>query len=134
MKGTSLTARAVATSEVARSSLWHLVGLFDQHLDDGVAQEYKDQPLAQDWARVAKVVEECGEAIQELIAVTGQNPRKGKSGSLGLLLDELADTALTALYAIQHFTKDEHTTRMIVENKAIYHGMRVGILTDVPNE
>jgi len=116
------------------SSLWHLVGLFDQHLDDGVAPEYKAQPLAQDWARVAKVVEECGETIQELIKITGQNPRKGKSGSIGELLDELADTALTAIYAIQHFTKDERTTQTIIEQKAIYHCLRVGILTDVPSD
>jgi hypothetical protein len=112
--------------------LWMMVEWFDNHLDTGVAQEYKDQPLAQDWARVAKVVEECGEAIQELIAYTGQNPRKGKSGSEAVLLDELADTALTAIYAIQHFTKDRHATRERIESKAVYHGLRVGLLTDVP--
>jgi hypothetical protein len=115
-------------------TLWRLVALFDEHLDGGVASEYKDQPLAQDWARVGKVIEEAGEAIQELIALTGQNPRKGKSGSLGLLLDELADTALTAIYAIQHFTKNERTTRTIVEQKAIYHALRVGILRDGSND
>ena len=113
---------------MAEFEIWQLVGLFDRHLDEGVAQEYKDQPLAQDWARVSKVNEEAGEAVQALIALTGQNPRKGVTGTLGELLDELADTALTAIYAIQHFTKDEGTTRRIIEHKVVYHSQRVGLL------
>ena len=116
------------SARTVQFEVWHLVGLFDEHLDEGVAQEYKDQPLAQDWARVAKVNEEAGEAIQALIALTGQNPRKGVTGTLGELLDELADTALSAIYAIQHFTKNEVTTRSFIENKVVYHLQRVGLL------
>lgn len=109
-------------------TLWEMVELFDKHLDEGVAEAYKEQPLAQDWARVAKVVEEAGEAVQALIAFTGQNPRKGVYGSQDELLDELADTALTAIYAIQHFTKDQYVTAGRIIAKAEYHGRRVGIL------
>jgi hypothetical protein len=84
----------------------------DEYLDAQVAERYKDQPLAQDWARVAKLSEEVGEAVSELIAWTGQNPRKGETpASRARMLAELADVALTAVLAIQHFTKDLSETQ-----------------------
>jgi hypothetical protein len=99
----------------------------DEHLDSKVSQYYKDQPLAQDWARVAKALEEAGEAIAALIGYTGQNPRKGFTHGKEDLLDELADLALTGIYAIQHFTKDEDTTYRIIEVRMKKHMDRVGI-------
>jgi hypothetical protein len=63
--------------------------LVDLRIDRDGAQVYKDQPLAQDWARVAKVCEEAGEAIDALIRMTGQNPRKGVCGTELALLGEL---------------------------------------------
>ena len=50
--------------------------------------------------------------------MVGQNPRKGVTHALGDLLGELADVALTALCAIQHFTQDHTATREIVNAKA----------------
>lgn len=110
---------------------WARVELLDAYLDDNVAQGYKDEPLAQDWARVAKVMEEAGEAIAELmlIAYTGQNPRKPqRPEAREALLEELADVALTAIYGLQHFTKDVRSTRRIVEEKSLHHCRRVGLL------
>ncbi len=46
------------------------VAAVDAWLDDKVGQDYKDQPLAQDWARVCKETEEKGESIAELILAT----------------------------------------------------------------
>jgi hypothetical protein len=94
----------------------------DEHLDSGVAGEYKDQPLAQSWARVAKVTEEAGEAIAELILMTGQNPRKPQDpAACGRLLKELADVTMTGVYAIQHFTKDaDATARILYEAQLRY--------------
>jgi hypothetical protein len=87
----------------------------DEHLDAEVAQRYKDQPLAQDWARVSKVAEEAGEAISELIQWTGQSPRKGEHpSSRAKMLAELADVALAAILGIQHFTKDLSVTQAIM--------------------
>jgi hypothetical protein len=86
----------------------------DLWLDAEVAGEYAAQPLGQDWARVAKTAEEVGEAIAALIAMTGQNPRKGVCGTLDDLLGELGDTAVTAIFAIQHFTKNEAETGAVV--------------------
>jgi NTP pyrophosphatase (non-canonical NTP hydrolase) len=89
----------------------------DAWLDDLVSEWYKDQPLAQDWARVAKVVEENGEAIQELILFTGQNPRKPvEKEARDRMLKELADTAMTAILAIQHFTKNIDDTERIMHD------------------
>src|SRR5215469_14711055 len=83
----------------------------DIWLDEKVSQDYLDSPLAQHWARVAKVTEEHGEAIDALIRWTGQNPRKPLDMSAKHeMLSELADTALTAILAIQHFTKDAKET------------------------
>jgi phosphoribosyl-ATP pyrophosphohydrolase len=78
----------------------------DQWLDDAVSQEYKDQPLAQDWARISKIAEELGEAVGELILLTGQNPRKERTTNDDPLLTELADVVITGMLAMLHFTKD----------------------------
>jgi hypothetical protein len=92
----------------------------DVHLDSQVAPEYQAQPLAQDWARVSKVIEELGEVIGNLILYTGQNPRKrarGDNASLDDVLGELADVAITAMLGMTHFTKDGARTWEIVCSK-----------------
>lgn len=104
-----------------RDELGLLVEWMDADLDGEVAARYKGQPLAQDWARVAKVSEEVGEAIDALIGITGQNPRKGEYGDVNDLLTELADVALTGLYAIQHFTKDVDSTLDTLMDRARHH-------------
>lgn len=78
----------------------------DAWIDSDGSDIYKTQPLAQDWARVAKIGEEFGEAVNELILFTGQNPRKQQTDSIQPLLGELADVVITAICAMIHFTKD----------------------------
>ena len=103
-----------------------IVHKVDEWLDSKVGDWYKDQPLAQDWARIAKVQEELGEVIAEWILYTGQNPRKPQDDeALDRMLRELADTAMTAIYAIQHFTKSEQTTRWYVKEAQAKHESRV---------
>ncbi len=89
----------------------------DAWLDSEVSSGYRQQPLAQHWARVAKVAEECGEAVQALIGATGQNPRKGTTHGMDDVLDELADVVFTGLAAIQHFTKDVIATDEILADR-----------------
>lgn len=97
----------------------------DLHLDREVGTRYHAEPLAQDWARVAKVAEEAGEAIAELILWTQQNPRKVQRGDLGsreALLAELADVVITGALAIQHFTKDaEETYALLLDRLEATH-------------
>jgi len=81
----------------------------DEWLDGDVGLAYKEQPLAQSWARVAKASEEAGEAIRVMIGMTSQNPRRTE-GTRHDLLAELADGACAFLLAIQHFTKDTDET------------------------
>lgn len=121
-----MTSDPTTTTELdGLEELSELVGWMDNHLDRDVADAYKDQPLAQDWARVAKVVEEAGEAVDALIGISGQNPRKGTYGSHQDLYDELCDTALTALYGLQHFVKNRHETVGLLLDRARYHRSRV---------
>jgi hypothetical protein len=76
----------------------------------------------EDAMRVMKIGEEFGEAVEAYIGMTGQNPRKGVTHSLDDLLLELADVAISALCAIQHFTGVDDLTREVVMRK-----LRVGL-------
>lgn len=105
----------------AMDDLKYLIDWMDKDLDAHVPVQYEQQPLAQDWARVAKVGEEAGEVIDAFIGITGQNPRKGVYGNLNHLFDELADLSLTGLYALQHFTKDADYTIQILLERARHH-------------
>lgn len=100
----------------------------DDYLDANVSQQYKDQPLAQDWARLAKVAEELGEAIQAFIGVTGQNPRKGFTGSEDDVDKELVDVALTAILCLQHRTKDVDVTATIIQDRMDYRIQKAGLV------
>lgn len=103
-----------------------IVKCVDEVLDEHVSQQYKDQPLAQDWARIAKVIEEAGEAINEFIIWSGQNPRKPQNDeAYDKMLRELADTAMTPIYAIQHFTKDISVTEQYLLDAQIKHHDRL---------
>ena len=89
----------------------------DVWLDQYVSDQYKDQPLAQDWARISKVAEELGETISAFILATGQNPRKPNTGDMVPVMEELADTAITAILAMLHFTKDESVVGRLLLDK-----------------
>ena len=94
------------------------VAEIDEWLDAEPSKTYRKQPVAQHWARVAKASEEVGEAIEKLIAWTGQNPRKPqRDEAYGEMLDELADVALTGILAIQHFTKDVGMTQAYLTHR-----------------
>lgn len=103
----------------------NVIEAIDKWLDTNVAPEYQRQPLAQHWARVIKGKEEDGEFVAELILATGQNPRKPTDPDARFrLLMELADAALTRIYAIQHFTKDINVTMQIIEAAQHKHYQR----------
>ena len=100
----------------------------DEWLDSSVADRYQRESLGQDWARVSKAAEEVGEAIEALIAWTGQNPRKPqRDEARSELLKELADVALTGIYGIQHFTKDADETLRIVRQRLARHHERMSV-------
>lgn len=71
----------------------------------------------EDSMRVLKLVEEAGEAAAAYIGMVGQNPRKGVTHTQMDLLNELADVALTALCAMQHFTQNAAVTRGVLASK-----------------
>lgn len=95
---------------------WITIRNADIWLDGAVSATYQDQPLAQDWARVAKISEEVGEAIAELISMSQQNPRKGYDPDAYLkFLKEMGDVIITAILGIQHFTKDTYVTKAVIK-------------------
>lgn len=59
------------------------------------------------WGRTAKVAEEAGEVISEVVLLTGQNPRKAYGGNVLDLEAEMYDVAITALGAIWHLYDNE---------------------------
>lgn len=78
----------------------------DMWLDENSPELRSGQPLAQDWARIAKISEEVGEVVQAFMLHTGSNPRKGKGENMDAVLCELTDVIYTAILAMLHFTKD----------------------------
>jgi hypothetical protein len=65
----------VTAAPLTLERLLEMIRDVDLWLDSDVSPVYKEQPLAQDWARICKETEEKGESIAELILATGQNPR-----------------------------------------------------------
>ena len=104
------------------------LGEYDQLIDDGAGLEYKEQPLAQDWARVGKVIEELGETVGNLIGYTAQNHRKGEYSSQDEMLIEMCDVLITALLGIQHFTKDEVITMHYILARWHYRLQKAGLM------
>lgn len=80
---------------VARLTAWH---------DDHAGRDREQQGL-----RVAKTAEEAGEALGAWFGVVGNNPRKGFSHGVEDVADELADTVLAALIAIDSLDRDPAT-------------------------
>jgi NTP pyrophosphatase (non-canonical NTP hydrolase) len=105
--------------EAARPTDWDLFA----DIKDITAWLDESNPTGphEDSMRVMKLMEEAGEAAAAYIGVTGQNPRKGVTHTQDDLLKELADVAITALCAIQHFTQDEAVTRAYLAAKV--HGI-----------
>lgn len=81
----------------------------------------------EDAMRVLKLAEEAGEAAAAYIGMVGQNPRKGVTHTLAEVLDEIADVAVAALCAIQHFTQDQAATRAVLTGKLDAITARAGI-------
>lgn len=96
-------------------NIGYTVHMVDEWLDTCTSETYLSNGMAQDWARIAKMGEEFGEVVDAFIGATGQNPRKGVYAGMVKVMDECADTALTAILAIQHFTKDADVTEAYIQ-------------------
>lgn len=71
-----------------------------QMLDDSYSPAL--DPEAWRWRRCLKVAEEVGEVTEALLGLSGENPRKGVTHTLGDVRTELLDVALAALGAVAH--------------------------------
>lgn len=102
--GYDLLALGAVGREIARLSKW--IDAANAHRD----------PEARTWGRMAKVAEEAGEVITEMILRTGQNPRKPQTANDNALLKENLDVAITALGNVEHLTGNQGTSmhRLII--------------------
>lgn len=78
------------------------------------------------WHRVAKTAEEAGEAIGAWLLYTGGNPRK-PAGPLQDVIEELLDTAIAALGAVEHLTGNLGLSVEMMAEKALRVHSRAGL-------
>ncbi|KWT63165.1 hypothetical protein ADL21_04510 [Streptomyces albus subsp. albus] len=70
-------------------------------------------------ARLLKVGEELGEAVQAYLGSTGQNPRKGITHTRADVAAELCDVILAAAVSLGNFTDDPaHTLNAVVRTRS----------------
>ncbi len=84
-------------------------------------------PEAVTWGRLAKIAEEAGEVIAAYIGATGQNPRKGITGTHLEVIEELLDVAVTALAAIEHLNGHDGRALRLLDNKILRVANRAGV-------
>jgi hypothetical protein len=82
---------------------------FSEWLDNSPNYAGLDQE-AHDWRRIAKVVEESGEAFTAFTGTLGENPRKGVTHTLEDVKKELFDVAFSALGAVEHLNGNKGGT------------------------
>lgn len=69
------------------------------------------------WIRLCKPAEEAGEVISALHEATGANPRKSAVEGLDAVLEELLDTAVAALAAVEHCTGHAGRSLRLLDDK-----------------
>ena len=86
---------------IARTTLW-------SHVRDALAwlDNANGRSEIENLARMAKIMEELGEAINAHVGYTGQNPRKGKYATVDDIRYELCDVLLSAAVALATWTGD----------------------------
>lgn len=79
------------------------------------------------WHRVAKASEEAGEAISAWLVYTGGNPRKEPAAGVGAVIEELLDTAVAALGAVEHLTGNQGNAMIFLASKVDAVHVRAGL-------
>lgn len=82
------------------------------------------------WRRVTKVASEAGEVIDALAGAVGENPRKGVTGTMDDVIEELLDTAVAALGAVEHVTGHTGSARALLDAKILAVAARAGVMTE----
>lgn len=77
--------------------------------------------------RTGKVGNEYGEMLDAIEAWTGENPRKGVTGTVNEVLKELLDVAVAALGAVEHLTGNRGESLAMLDAKIDYVCTRAGL-------
>lgn len=88
-------------------------------------------PEAVLWRRVTKVSSEANEARDALEGMVGENPRKGVTHTRADVIDELLDTAVAALGAVEHLTGHKGESFPLLHRKIVGVAVRAGLLQEV---
>jgi len=91
-------------------------------------------PEAVLWRRVTKVASEAGEAIDALAGAVGENPRKGVTGTMDDVVEELLDAAVAAVGAVEHVTGHHGYALARLDDKIMRVAVRAGVLERRPRE
>ena len=120
------------TAEVSANGADLLVAI-SRWIDDSPGYVGCD-PEAVLWRRVTKASSEANEARDALAGLVGENPRKGVTHSRHDLIEELLDTAIAALGAVEHVTGNRGGALDLLNNKIVRVAQRAGLLvpTDRP--
>lgn len=102
------------------------IAALSEWIDDANADR---NPEALTWHRVAKVGEEAGEVIEAMIGLTAGNPRKGQTHDKAALVEELLDTAVAALGAVEHLMGNAGTSMWLLHDKVRRVADRAGLET-----
>lgn len=105
-----------AAMRIAKISAW---------VDEAEVNIHRD-PEALGWHRVAKVAEEAGEAVGAWLLSTGGNPRK-PVGPVADVIEELLDTAIAALGAVEHLTGNDGAALGMLFSKVAKVHKRAGL-------
>lgn len=97
----------------------------DQWLDDTAPTEWTRIEQSRPWWRIMKVSEGVGKVASTYAQFTSNNSRKPGTTDIRPTLDALAHLAITAILAIQHFTKDEASTGAVLVETVRVIGKRM---------
>lgn len=84
-------------------------------------------PEAHLWRRVTKVGAEAGEVFDAMSGYTGENPRKGQTHTINDVIEELLDTAVAALGAVEHITGNQGQSVLLLSDKIKRVRERAGV-------
>ncbi len=81
------------------------------------------------WRRITKVNEEAGEVVNAFAGSLGENPRKGVTHTQVDVIEELLDTAVASLGAVEELTGNNGLSMQMLDSHIIKVGMRAGVVT-----
>lgn len=101
------------------------ISVISQWIDDSYPPYLEEETWIR--RRCGKVAAEAGEVIDALDGYFGENPRKGVTHTMDDLIEELLDTAVAALGAVEHLTGNDGQSFDLLHAKILKVLTRAGL-------